>query len=179
MVSTQTTTGPVRSVMYRMNFVCCATNHSQGSVNSPHSFCPFIRANMSLAYRCLGQAPQAAPEGQATVTLLPGRRAVDISAFSCAHRRKTATGFPFPTRTKSHRTDAHRLGTCLVFWKTCLDKAPSVCRRVSGKVPALAASQGTTTGYRVSLRVEFAGWESSVPRCWKRSVSLASFLISS
>ena len=34
MVSTQTTTGPVRSVMCRVNFVCCATNHSQGSVNS-------------------------------------------------------------------------------------------------------------------------------------------------
>ena len=33
--------------MCRMNFVCCATNHSQGSVNSPHSFCPFIRANMA------------------------------------------------------------------------------------------------------------------------------------
>ena len=47
MVSTQTTTGPVRSVMYRMNFVCCATNHSQESVNSPHSFCPFIRGNMA------------------------------------------------------------------------------------------------------------------------------------
>ena len=33
--------------MNRMNFVCCATNHSQGSVNSPHSFCPFIRVNMA------------------------------------------------------------------------------------------------------------------------------------
>ena len=33
--------------MYRMIFVCCVTNHSQESVNSPHSFCPFIRANMT------------------------------------------------------------------------------------------------------------------------------------
>ena len=32
--------------MYRMNFVFCATNHSQESANSPHSFCPFIRVNM-------------------------------------------------------------------------------------------------------------------------------------
>ena len=33
--------------MYRMKFVCCATNHSQESVNSPHYFCPFVRANMA------------------------------------------------------------------------------------------------------------------------------------
>ena len=39
--------GPVRSVMNRMNFVCCATNHSQESANSPQSFCPFIRVNMA------------------------------------------------------------------------------------------------------------------------------------
>ena len=46
-VSTQTTTGPVRSVMHRMTFVCCATNHSQESVISPHYSCPFVRANMA------------------------------------------------------------------------------------------------------------------------------------
>ena len=28
--------------MYRMNFVCCATNHSQESANSPH-FCLFVQ----------------------------------------------------------------------------------------------------------------------------------------
>ena len=33
--------------MNRMNFVCCATIFSQESVNSPHSFCPFIRVNMA------------------------------------------------------------------------------------------------------------------------------------
>ena len=51
-----TTRSPVRSVMYwsaifplafSLNFVCCATNHYQGSVYSPHSFCPFIPANMA------------------------------------------------------------------------------------------------------------------------------------
>ena len=47
MVSAQTTTGPVRSVMNRMSFVCCATNQSQGSANGPHSFCSFTRANMA------------------------------------------------------------------------------------------------------------------------------------
>ena len=29
-------------VLCALNCVCCATNHSQGSVNSPHSFCSFI-----------------------------------------------------------------------------------------------------------------------------------------
>ena len=33
--------------MYRMNFVCCTSNHSQENVNSPHSFCSFIRANVA------------------------------------------------------------------------------------------------------------------------------------
>ena len=33
--------------MNRMNFVCCATKHSQGSVDSPQSFCSFIHANMA------------------------------------------------------------------------------------------------------------------------------------
>ena len=47
MVSIQTTTGPIRSVMNRMNLLCCATNFTQESANSPHSFCPFIRVNMA------------------------------------------------------------------------------------------------------------------------------------
>ena len=33
--------------MNRMNYVCCATNHSQESANSPHSFCLSIPANMA------------------------------------------------------------------------------------------------------------------------------------
>ena len=33
--------------MYRKNVVCCATNFTQESANSPHSFCPFIRVNMA------------------------------------------------------------------------------------------------------------------------------------
>ena len=33
--------------MNRMNFVCCATNHSQESENSPQSFWPFIRVNLA------------------------------------------------------------------------------------------------------------------------------------
>ena len=32
---------------FSLNFVCCATNHYQGSIYSPHTFCPFIPANMA------------------------------------------------------------------------------------------------------------------------------------
>ena len=37
----------ISTVSVFFNFVCCAKNHHQGSVYNPHTFCPFIPANMA------------------------------------------------------------------------------------------------------------------------------------
>ena len=49
--------------------VCCATNHAQGSVNSPHSFCPFVRVNMAEEELTRCAAEQRGPQGESSLCL--------------------------------------------------------------------------------------------------------------
>ena len=116
------------------------------------------------------QCRSARLEGQYRVLRLPsGTRGATVfkktASLMCPSlslpARKAATVVYF-TRTKCHRADAHRLHPSAVFEKTCLGKEPPVFTMCPSRDSVPAASP-TRTGYRVSPRVELAGWESGVP----------------
>ena len=96
-------------------------------------------------------------------TVLLARTSHRVSLVVLAGLESGVCGFP--TRTKSHRTDAHRLGAQRRVQVTCLDKVPSVftmCPR-RGTSAYCFPFQELAVGFL--LCVELAGWESGVPRC--------------